>query len=408
MSGSQGSTAARERRTSSAERESVFIIAGEASGDWSGSLLARALRRARPELVLQGIGGRQMAAAGVDVVVDSSSWAAIGLVESLAKVPRIRPAMARVQRRLKESPPSLLVLIDAGAFNLRVARIARPLGVPMLYYFPPGSWRRKLKSTELPELVDAIATPFPWSAELLSGHRARVEWVGHPVVEATQPRTPPEEARRIYHLDPARPVVALAPGSREQEMRYVLPVVVEAAAELARRRPEVQFLMPLAPTVDRDRVTRLLARAKVTARLLSGMDTDALQLADAGVVCSGTATLEFCCLHLPMVIVYRVSVATTLQYLLLRRVLGGQRFAGMPNILADRGIVPEVLGFGCTPRAVADAVDGLLADARAQARMRADLAEAAQQLGTPGASERTAALALQLLSERRVVRVPRS
>jgi lipid-A-disaccharide synthase len=386
---------------------SVFIIAGEASGDWSGALLVKALRRAGPGVKVQGVGGRRMAGAGAELVLDSSAWGAIGVLEGLMKVPLVWRALGEVKRRLAASPPSALVLIDFGAFNLRVAHAASPLGIPVLYYFPPGSWSRRPRGLELRDLADVIATPFPWSAELLAGGRARVEWVGHPVVETARPSLIPERAWSLYRLDPSRPTVALAPGSREQEIRHLLPVLAAAAARISGAFPGVQFLVPVAPSVDRDHVAATLKRVGVNATLLMGMEYDALQLAQVAVVCSGTATLEFCVLGIPMVVAYRASLATTLQYRVFRGLIGGQGYAAMPNIVAGRGIVPERLGSAATPASIAEAVGALLSDESKRAEMKRELAAVAATLGTPGASQRTAALTLELMASREASGVPK-
>ncbi len=384
----------------------VFVSAGEASGDWTGSLLVRALRAARPDLTFQGIGSRRLAGAGVEVRFDSATWGAIGIFEGLGKVPRVWRAMQWAQAQLRAQPPALLILIDFGAFNMRLARAVKDVGIPTLYYFPPGSWSRRPRAQEVRELVDAIATPFPWSRDLLAGGRARVEWVGHPVVESARPRTPAAECYDIYRLDPARPVVALAPGSRDQELRYLFPVLVQAAARLQQEFPGTQFLVPVAPTLDRERVAATLAQAGVTAKLLSGMDYDALQLAQAAAVCSGTATLEFCCLGIPMVIAYRCSRATTLQYRLFRQFLGKQRFAGMPNILAGKEIVPERMGSGAAPGNIAGDLAAYLREEDHRAAVRAALAEVTAMLGAPGATARAAELALSTLAAREGQHVP--
>ena len=169
-------------RPPSRQPVSIFVSAGEASGDWAGARLARAIMARDPEASLHGIGGRQMLRAGVQLMADSSEWSAIGLTHSLGKVPRIWRALRAAQRRVAAEPQMGVVLIDFGAFNVPLARAARRAGCPTLYYMPPGSWSRKPRAQEVQALVDVVAAPFPWSKEVMSGGRARVEWVGHPVV----------------------------------------------------------------------------------------------------------------------------------------------------------------------------------------------------------------------------------
>ncbi len=377
---------------------SVFMVAGEPSGDWAGALLAEALRVRRARLALRGIGGRRMAAAGVELFSDSSDWGAIGVFEAAAKVPRVWRVMRATMAHLAAAPPSALVLIDCGAFNLPLARRAKTLGLRTLYYLPPGSWSRKLRGAKLRDLVEVIATPFPWSRDLLAGGRARVEWVGHPVVEGARPRLTAEEARERYGLDHGKPVVALAPGSRAHEIHYLLPVLVKAAARLAREWDGIQFVVPVAETVERERIRAEFERGEVAVTLLSGMDHDALQLAEAAAVCSGTATLEFACLGIPMVVVYRASRATTLQYRLMRGLIGRQRWAAMPNIVAGREVVKELLGSAASPETIAGEVGALLVGGARREQVRADLREVVQSLGPGGASERTAEMVLELIA----------
>src|SRR5574340_121978 len=211
-----------------------------------------------------------MASAGVEIVADSSTWGAIGVFEALSRVPRVLRALRTTRALLRTSPPSALVLIDAGAINLRLARFARDLRVPTLYYLPPGSWRKRLKRAEIRDAVDKIATPFPWSRDLLQGGRAEVEWVGHPVVESARPGISRQEAAARYGLDLERPVVALAPGSRSPEIHYLLPVLAQAAVRLKQRFPDLQLLVPVAPSLERAQVAAPLTRAGVEARLLDG------------------------------------------------------------------------------------------------------------------------------------------
>jgi len=376
---------------------SVFMVAGEASGDWAGARLAEALRRQQPNLALCGIGGRRMAQAGVELIVDSSNWAAIGVFESLSKAPAVLGALRIARAHLQSARPSALVLIDCGAVNLRIARLARDLGLPALYYFPPGSWRKNSRRVTIRDQVDMIATPFPWSKELLSGGRALVEWVGHPVVECARPLLSREAAGDRYGVDLTRPVVAIAPGSRGQEIHYLLPVLVAAARKLQDAFPEAQFLVPVAASLERGRVAGPMTQAGIHAIYLDGMEYDALQLADVGMVCSGSVTLEFACLGIPMVVTYRASRATTMQYWLVRGLIGGQRFAAMPNIIAGREVVRELMGSAARPEGIAEEVAALLRDERQRARIRAELEVVVSALGPPGASERTAEMVFALM-----------
>ena len=181
-------------------------------------------------------------------------------------------------------------------------------------------------------------------------------------------------------------------------MRYVLPVLVDAAKALSAGHPGLQFVLPVAPSVSRETVQARLREAGVTATLLRGMEYNVLQ-AQVAAVCSGTATLEFTCLRLPMVVVYRTTWATTLQYRLFRQILGGQRFAAIPNIIAGREVVPELMAEAATPEAIAAAMGNLLSDGTARDTIRQGLEEVVAALGGPGASDRVASLILEVIGK---------
>jgi len=386
-------------RTETPRSPSVYVIAGEASGDWAGSLLARVLRERLPSIVLRGIGGRRMAAAGVELVADSSGWGAIGVSDALLRVPRVWFTLRNLHRELERTLPHCIVFIDSGAVNIPLARMTQKLNLKRLYYLPPGSWSRKPRSGALRDLVDVIAAPFPWAKELMAGGRARVEWVGHPVLESARPSLSPEEAWRRYELDPTRPVVAFAPGSREQELRHVLPVMVGAASLLSREWSQVQFIVPVSTPDYEKHIRDAFKSAQIPVKLLDGMEYDALQLASAAGVCSGTATLEFACLGIPMVVVYRAGTATTAQFLLLRGLFGNQWRAGMPNIIAERDIVPELLWRYARPKALARELSTFLRDRARSEAVREDLGKLRESLGDGRATERTAELVLELLEQ---------
>jgi len=305
----------------------------------------------------------------------------------------------RVRRVLADDPPDVLVLIDFGAFNVPLAQFARRRAIPTLYEMPPGAWSRQRPAGNLPEIVDAIATPFEWSAKRLSVGKARVELIGHPCLDYVRATRTAEEAASALGTDRVRPVITLVPGSRRHEIERVAPRIFAAAARIAGEVPGAQFLVPVAPTVDRRQIERLAAsraHRPLDLRLLEGMDYNALQLADVAIATSGTATLELACLGMPMVVVYWVPWATDLQFRLGRARREGIRWFALPNLVADRAIVPELAQARFTPeRAAAEALR-LLRDDEAARAMRRDLAQVRRLLGESGASERVAEMVMAL------------
>ena len=405
------------------------------------------------------MGGKYLREAGAELIVDSSRFGAIGLAAGLSMIPRVLSARRRVHAELLRRRPDVLVVIDAGAFHLGFGPIEglcfwvrRKLPkTKILYYFPPGSWRRTLRETSLNGAADAVVTPFPWSETELRRLGVDASFYGHPLLDLARPSMSVEAFAERFGIDRDRPIVGLLPGSRAQEIEHILPALVGAAARIHQRVPGVQFLLALAPTVDRAQVETIVVaerRRAVAALSVSaagsempsvpepvagvvpvpvgaGLDDPARQSAwieraggppgdgnfplaivedaaydvmaasDILLCASGTATLEATLLARPMVIVYRGATGGLgLEYRLIRSRL--PEFVGMPNLLAQRRICTELIQEEATPEAIAGEAIGLLLDPDRIGRMREDLREVVAQLGTPGAAERTARRVLEL------------
>jgi lipid A disaccharide synthetase len=232
--------------------------------------LAREIHGLQPDATIWGTGGDYLRAANVEVVIDSSRWGVVGILAGLQLLPRILIARRKLLQELLRRKPDLVVAIDAGAFHLGFAGIEGLLPwlrrmlpqTRILYYFPPGSWRRTLQKTRLVGLTDRIATPFSWNASELRRLGVSADWVGHPLLDLVHPELPTADFVRQNGIDPERPVVGLLPGSRRQEITQILPVQLEAAAIIHHRVPGVQFLLALAPTVDREQVERTVTAVR--------------------------------------------------------------------------------------------------------------------------------------------------
>ena len=325
------------------------------------------------------------------LVKDSEHWGVIGIPESLRKVPFLLRQGTQLARMLRADPPDILVPIDFGAFNVRLLKMLRGSGIRVVYYIPPGSWNRRRAPGQLPWLAEAIATPFPWSADNLraAGGPAQVEWVGHPILEYCRPTITRDDARRRVGAEPGRPVVAIVPGSRRSELRYLLPVFLETVQRLA---PRPLCLITVAPSLGEAAIRPLLPSG-LDVRLLDGLDYNLLQAADAALATSGTATLEVACLDVPMVVAYRGSFATWVQYRIAARG-GALRFIALPNIIADAPVAPELLQAAANPAALAEALTPLLTDTPARRAQIDGFATIRRLLGDGHAVEKTAALIL--------------
>jgi len=373
------------KRASGKGHGPVFFLAGETSGDVHAAHLARALRAQFPGLELVGVGGPRMAEAGVQVLVDSSGWGVVGYAESYVRVPVFVLRFRRVLGLLRRLRPQALVLVDFPGFNVFVARAASSW-VPTVYYFPPMAHGRKGRRAQvLAGLPVRVLVTLPFEYEAYKAAGADVAFVGHPAVDLTRPTRPREALWADLGLRPGVPLVALLPGSRTQEVRALLPVQVAAWQLLRRRGSPVQAAVAVASERLRPLVGAVLQHAGVQLPAPTGCTHDLLAYADAAVVASGTATLEAAVLGTPMVVVYRVSRPTEW----IARCVATVPWVSLPNLLAGRQVVPELLQGLCRPDLVAEELEGLLDPGRRQ-QVQAALQEVVATLGPPGAVERAA------------------
>lgn len=384
----------------------VMISAGESSGDRLGAELARAIRRRRPEARILGMGGAEMAEAGVRIVQDLESVSVVGIVEVLAHLGEIRAAMARLVAAARDQRPDVVVPIDFPDFNLRLASRIRPTGIPVCYFVSPQVWAwRRGRVRGIREVVRRMLVLFPFESEFYEGAGVPVTFVGHPVVDRVPEGVYRPDLLERAGLDPDRPVVALAPGSRRGEIGRLLPPMLDAALTLRRDRPELRFLVSRARGL-RDEVARSIDAAvearglRDVVRVHAGDYPAVVSACAAGIVASGTATLEAAMTGLPMVVAYRLAAPT---YWIARRFVRLPHVA-MPNLVAGREVVPERIQGACRGDVLAADVAAYLDDEARVGRVRDDLAEVRRRLGAPGACERAADAVLEVAEASRAGR----
>ena len=368
----------------------VMMVAGEASGDMHGAHLARALRERSPGVRLFGMGGSLMERAGVELLFNPTSISAMGFLEVLRNVQVFRRLLARLGDVLAKESPDVLVLIDFPEFNMRLANLAKELGIPSVYYFSPTAWAwRKGRAKTIAEQGATVCAVFPFEADVYREAGARVEFVGHPLVDIVKPTVSREEARAEFGCAGRQPVVALLPGSRNQEIDGHTETMARAAALIRSAHPDTVFLLALAHTIERSRVEALI-KDLVPVTIVEGRTYDVLGAADAAVAVAGTVTLEAALIGTPHVIVYKAS----LSMYMLAKAMYKLPWIGLPNIVAGRRLVDEVLQNEFTPENVAAKVEELLLPERSEA-LRKGFEEVREKLGGPGAARRAADVILR-------------
>ena len=376
------------------ERALVIMIAvGEASGDLHGATLCRALRAAAPECRLVGMGGPRMRAEGMDVAIDLTGAAAVGGTEAEGRVPaRVRAYRTMRAMLAAPVPPGVLVLVDFPEFNLRLAAAARRAGVPVVYFIPPQIWAwRPWRIRAIRRLTSLVLAVFPFEHALYRAAGVRVEFVGHPVLDALPEAPTREQARGALGLDGTGPVIGVLPGSRREEVERLLPAMCEAAARVAAAHPDARFVLALAPTIKRATVDRLVAGARARIEVVAGRTHAVVRAADLLLIASGTATLEAALLGTPMVVCYRLSwLSDTIARLLIR-----VPWMSLANITLGRSVVPELYR-DTSGESLATAALRLLDTPGALQAQRDAFAELSGQLGAPGVGDRAARLILSV------------
>ena len=374
----------------------IMISAGEASGDVHAAALTKEILKIDPTAQVYGMGGDGLRAAGGEVLFDIKDHGVMGLVEIILKLPsffRLRSDFAKVmdQRR-----PDCLVTIDYPGFNMRLAKVARDKGIPVIAFIAPSAWAwRKGRAKKVAKLVNKVAAIFPFEYEVYKEAGADTEFMGHPLVDIVKPNLSPAEAAAKAGKHEGRPLVLLLPGSRLQEIQRLLPAMLEAAKLVLKANPEVEFTMPRAGTIPREMLEEEIKRAGVPVNIVEGDNYDVMSVADVALAASGTVTLEAALCRLPSVIVYKTAPLTAF---IVRRLLNIADI-GLPNIVAGRHILPELLQEDATPENMAIAVLGLL-EPEAHAQALKDLDEVKIRLGEKGAVRRVAELTLRVAGDK--------
>ncbi len=370
----------------------VLMVAGEASADLYGAALVKEIRLRDPDVVFWGIGGKRMAEAGVRILFTPEEMAVVGLTEVIPRISTIFAASRLLQRILKRNRPDLLLLLDYPDFNIHLAGKAARHRIPVLYYISPQIWAwRKRRIRKIKKRVDRMAVILPFEESFYQGEGIEVEYVGHPILDIRSDAL--RDQRTSSKADLSDPVLALVPGSRTEEVRSLLPIMLSAATLLKKSYPTLRCVIPLAPTIDEEMVIQAVSGFSVPVVLSKKGLYATLRQCRAVIAASGTVTLEIALLGKPMVVVYRLS---RISYAVGKRVIKVP-FISLVNLVAGRKVVPELIQDDVRAEKMAVETAKLLQDSVERKRMVQDLQEVSQLLGEKGASARAAEIALEMM-----------
>jgi lipid-A-disaccharide synthase len=376
-----------------------MVSCGEPSGDLYAAALAREILAIDPSAEIRGFGSAQLRDAGATLVGDFKGLSVTGLVEVARVLPRTYAMYRRLLADAAATRPDVFVPIDFPDFNFRLARAIRGLGIPVVYYISPQLWAwRPGRIATMKRLADRVLVIFPFEEDMYRRAAVPVEWVGHPLLDVTRVAEPREGFLRRVGLDPARPVVALLPGSRPNELRAILPGLMASVRLIRAELPGTQFLLARAPYLSDELFAGVSAAGDPPATIVESASDEVLASANLALLASGTATVQAALHECPMVVVYRVSPVT---YKLGRPFLQVDTFA-MVNLVAGRRVVPELMQDDFTPQAVAERALDLLRNPSAVDAMRRDLRDVKAKLGQRGASRRAAEAVVATATSRRV------
>ena len=374
-------------------KKCVMIIAGEASGDLHGAHLVRAMKEMDPDLYFCGIGGPKLRAQGVDALVNSEALAVMGVTEVISSIAVILKSLKTIKTAITTLEPDLLILIDYPGFNLHLAGFAKKKTIPVLYYISPKVWAwRQGRVKKIEKYVDHLALIFPFEVDFYKKFQVKTSFVGNPLLDYTpevvdKPMVP---ANDVIH-------VGLLPGSRESEVASLFPVMLDAAAEMERRlkRP-VKFLISVAPSMGKGRLKKRyeLHGSQVDAEFVTGNVKQVFDRVRLVIAASGTVTLEAAIACIPMVIVYKMSAISYF----LGRTFVRVNHVGLASIIAGEEVAPELLQDDAEPEKIAETACRFLTNEALYRSAREKLRDVRKKLGGPGASFRTAEIALQMIN----------
>ncbi|HPP06608.1 MAG TPA: lipid-A-disaccharide synthase [Syntrophorhabdaceae bacterium] len=372
--------------------KSIFILTGELSGEIHGANLIKGIKK-RCNLNISGMGSKKMGEAGVDIVVDYKDISLVGISELFKKFYPIITALRKIKRYIKKTKPLLIILIDFPGFNLRIARYAKALGTPIVYFIPPQIWAwHKSRIKAIKAYIDLVICILPFEKRFYDEQGIDARFIGHPFLEVVKPQLKKEEFLKVLGLAKEQKIITIMPGSRENEIKKHMPVLMETIQILKKRLGNFYAVLPIAENMD-EWVLKDYLKKEVAIIPVRGLNYDALHYCDVAIIASGSATLEAAISGAPSVVIYKISFVSYL----LAKLLVNVKFISLPNIILEKELFPEIIQH-LNPEMIAEKVLYMLNSGRDGIKMDVECLKA--QLGGPGVYDVAAEEIINFLEKR--------
>lgn len=371
----------------------LFIITGEYSGDIHASHVVEALRAVNPDIEIEGIGGENLRRAGVNLFSDQKKMGAVGLSPKIV-IDHLLLGKRVVDYLTKEYKPDLVLLIDYGVFNLNISKFLRRAGIKTFYYIPPQVWAsRKWRINTIKKNIDEVLCIFPFEKEMYESYGIKTHYCGHPLVSQLPEKANREEFLTKHGFDENKKLVSIFPGSRVFELKFLMKVFVKTAENLQKKHPDLQFCISHAPNLSDEVYNKFLKNSPFP--VIKGENQALLSVSDALILASGTVALEACLYQTPMIIAYRGPWLFYLIYLIVRCI----KRVSLPNIIADKSIVPEIIQGDVSVRKISYEIEKLLFDEKYRANNIKELGDVKALLSDKISSKEVAKVIAQALCD---------
>lgn len=378
-----------------AEKKKIIIVCGETSGDIHAGALANNIKKLKPDTEILAVGGHHLKEAGATLFYDIKELSVLGFFDVIRKLPLFFRLKSLVLEKIRLFNPNAIILVDFSGFNLRLAKVINKT-IPVIYYISPQVWAsRERRINTIKEYISKMIVFFKFEDEFYKKHGFNVDFVGHPLLDFVTPTTSQNEFLSEHKLSSSKTTVALLPGSRETEIKRILPVMLKTAKSLTKQIKEIQFVIAKPPVLNWKTYNNELKGTDLDIKVIEGKTYDCINSSHYCLVASGTATLETAILQKPCAVIYKMGL---LNYLLYRPQVK-VAFISLVNILAKKKIIPEFVQFKAQPKEIAKAALKILLDPAESVRMKNDLSQIKTLLGPKGASLRAAQIVVDFLDK---------